>query len=185
MAEEHVDALGTQVVLQRQVELLRLFGAEVADGAVDELQACANGAAADDADLIGVGHALHMGVRAEFQVDLVRIVNEGLGKVRADEVREIAADLVVQRELAVRECACAGEAGRDVAGLAVHALLRLALRAGALFHALALFDHQNLLVCAAAEQLDGRKDAGRTGTNNDQIILFHRNSFVLRYCWFI
>ena len=66
MAEEHVDALGTQVVLQRKVELLRLFGAEVADGAVDELQACANGAAADDADLIGVGHALHMGVRAEF-----------------------------------------------------------------------------------------------------------------------
>ena len=37
-----------------------------------------------------------MGVRAEFQVDLVRIVNEGLGKVRADEVWEIAADLVVQ-----------------------------------------------------------------------------------------
>ena len=96
VAEEHVDALGTQVVLQRKVELLRLFGAEVADGAVDELQACANGAAADDADLIGVGHALHMGVRAEFQIDLVRIVNEGLGKVRADEVREIAADLVVQ-----------------------------------------------------------------------------------------
>ena len=28
-------------LLERQVELLRLFGAEVADGAVDELQACA------------------------------------------------------------------------------------------------------------------------------------------------
>ena len=184
MAEEHVDALGTQVVLQRQVELLRLFGAEVADGAVDELQACANGAAADDADLIGGGHALHMGVRAEFQVDLVRIVNEGLGKVRADEVREIAADLVVQRELAVGERACAGEAGRDVAGLAVHAFLRLALRAGALFHALAFFHERDVALVALADQLQGGEYAGGAGAD-DQNILFHRNSFVLRYCWFI
>lgn len=38
------------------------------------------GAAADDADLIGVGHALHMGICAEFEVDLVRIVNEDWAK---------------------------------------------------------------------------------------------------------
>ena len=64
---------------------------------------------------LGVADALDVAVRAEFEVDAVGVVDQILRVLRADERREIAADLVREGELAIRKRARAGKAGGDVA----------------------------------------------------------------------
>ena len=78
-----------------------------------------------------------MAVRAEFEVDAVGVVDQILRVLRADERREIAADLVREGELAIRKRARAGKAGGDVAiRAAVDAVLGDGFRAAALFNRL-------------------------------------------------
>jgi len=72
------------------------FRAHVAYGAVHQLQAGLNCPAANYLGLFRVAHALDMGVRAEFKVNLIHIINGVLCHALTDKARQIAADLVAQ-----------------------------------------------------------------------------------------
>ena len=123
-----------------------LLRAHVADGAVHQLEARLDGPLADFLPVLRVFQALDVGVRAEIQVDFVRVVDGLLGQVRANESGQVPAHLVAQGQLSVREGPRAGEAGGDVAvGLAVHALVGLSLGTAAVLHGPALFHYQNFL----------------------------------------
>ena len=80
-----------------------LFGAQMADGAVHQLEARLDGVFADFPDLLAGVDALHMGVGAEIQIDFVGVVNQLLGKVFPDEGGQVAPHLIGQAQLAVRE----------------------------------------------------------------------------------
>ena len=144
----------------------------MADGAVHQLQAGLNGPLADLLDLLAVAHALHMGVCAELQIDLVGVIDQLLRVKLADQAGQVAAHLMGEAQLAVRKGAGAGKTGGDVAvGLAVHAVAHLGLGAVALLHGLALFKDGDLLLAALAQQLQRGEDAGRAGTDDDQVVL--------------
>ena len=150
------------------------FRAEMADRAAHEPQSRADGARADGLDLLGLDLALDVLVRAEFEIDTVRIFDGLLRRVRADERGQIAADLVAERKLAVGEGARAGKAGRDGAvGLAVEAAFCFRLGAVAVFHGLALFDDGDLFAAAETKHFHRGEDAGRAGADNDDVC-FHR-----------
>jgi len=115
-----------------------------------------------------------MRVSAKFQIDLVSVVDQLLGKILTDQLRQLAANLIGEGQLAVRERTGTGKAGGDGAGgAAVDAVAHFGFGAVALFHGLALFHQQHLLFAAVAQQLHSGKNASRAGTDNDQIILFH------------
>ena len=170
IAKVHLHAVLLQVLLDGVVDALGLLGAHVADGAVHQLQSRLDGTAADLLALLLVAQALDVGVRAELQVDLVGIVDGLLGKLRGDEGGQVAAHLVAQGKLAVGESAGAGETGGDVAvGLAVHAAAGLGLGTAAVLHRLALLHHDDLLMAALADHLQGGEDAGGAGSDDDNV----------------
>jgi len=111
---------------------------------------------------------------------LVGVTDRLLRKRLPDKLRQIAADVTAQGELSVGKRARAGKAGGDMAvGLAVHTDAGLAFWAAAVFDGLAFFHDGDVLFAAAADQFDGRKDAGRPGTDNDDV-RFHLFSSPLR-----
>ena len=168
--EEHLDAVLHQPVLDGEVDVVRLLGAQVADGAVHKLQAGLDGAGAYLAHLLVVADALNVLVRAELEVDLVGVVYGLLGQALAYERGQVAADVAAQAELAVGERAGAGKAGGYVAdGLAVHAHAGLGLGAAAASELAALFDHDYLLLGAAAEHLQRRENTSGARADNDDI----------------
>ena len=100
----------------------------MADGAVHQLQAGMDGVLADLLDLLAGVDALHMGVCAELQIDLVGVVDELLSELLADEAGQVAADLIGQAQFTVREGTGTGETGGDGAGgAAVDAVAKLCL----------------------------------------------------------
>ena len=104
-AKTHVDARAAQVLLDGKVELLGLFGAQMADGAVDHLEAGLDGTPANIADLRVVPGALNMRIGAEREVQLVDRIDGVLRLLRADELGQVAAYLVGEGELAIGKCA--------------------------------------------------------------------------------
>ena len=144
----------------------------MADGAVNELQTRLNGALADVLDVGTLVDALDLRVGAKLEVNFIGVVNKLLREILADQVGQLAADLIGQGQLAVRECARAGKAGGDGTGrLAVYADAGFILGAVALFHRLALFDEQNFVGGAAlAQQLQRGENAGRAGAYDDKVI---------------
>ena len=177
--EAHLDAVLKQILLDGVVELLRLLGAEVADGAVDELQARHDGAAADVFDLFIVADAFHFVVCAEGEIDLIGIVDELLRVLLADEIGKVAAHFVVQGELAVRKGARARKARRDVAGLAGSAVARPGLGALAVFDGGTLLNDEDGAFVALVPEFERREDA-RGACAHDDGIVFHTVSSALR-----
>ena len=172
--EAHLHAVVRQIVLDGQIQLLCLLGTQMADGAVHQFQTRMDGVFADLLDVLTGVDALHMGVCAELQIDLIGVVDEFLRKLLPDEGGQVAAHLVGKAQLAVRERTRTGKAGGDgTGGAAVDTVAHLCLGAVAFFHRLALFHQQHLLFAAVAQQLHSGKDAGRARTHNDQIVLFH------------
>ena len=100
-AEAKLHAVFGEVIFDRRIDLLCLFGAEVADRAIDELQAGLDRALADLLCGLLFAHALHVRVRAEFEVDRVGVIDQLLREIVADELRQVAADLGGEGELAV------------------------------------------------------------------------------------
>ena len=169
-SENQLHAVFTQVIFQREIERLCLFRAEMANRAIDQLQACANGAAANLAHLFRITDALDMAIRAELKVDTVGIVDEILRVLLTDERREIAADLMGERELTIRKRARAGKAGRDMTiRAAVDAVIGDRLRAAAFFDGLTLFDDDDMLMAALTEHFNCGKDACRARADDDDI----------------
>ena len=74
--------------------MLRLLGAEVADGTVDESETSLYRALAYLFDERVVRDALDVLVRAELEIDGVGVVYEILRSLPADKLRELAADLI-------------------------------------------------------------------------------------------
>jgi hypothetical protein len=172
--EQHLHAVVGQIVLDGQIQLLRLLCAQMADRAVHQLQAGMDGVLSDLLDLLAGVDALHMGICAELKIDLVGVVDQLLCKLLSDQGGQVAAHLIGEAQLAIREGTCTGKAGGDGAGgAAVDAVAHFGFGAVALFHGLALFHQQHLLFAAVAQQLHSGKNASRAGTDNDQIILFH------------
>ena len=159
-AEKDLHAALHEIVLYAQIDVVGLFGAHVADGAIHQLQPGRNGPAADGLGLFRIADALDMHVRAKFQIDIVHIVDGLLRLPLADERGQVAANLVAEGELAVRKSAGAGKTGGNVAvRLAVHALARDGLGAAAVLHRFAFFHQHDLLFAAFADHLKRRKDA--------------------------
>lgn len=99
--EQQVHAVIFQFFFDGKINFLRLFRAEVADGAVDEFQPRRDGALANLGDLVLFLHAFHVRIGAEFQIDPIGIVDERLRLRRAHEVGKIAAHFATQREFSV------------------------------------------------------------------------------------
>ena len=172
-AEANLDPVGQEVLLDVPVEPVGLFGAQVADRAVHELEAGADGAQTDVPDLLSFLRPFHVLVRPEVQINPVRIADHFLGVVAADQLRQHAAHVGAQGQLAVRKSAGPGKAGGNVAiGLAVHAAACFGLGTGALFDGSALFDHDDLLAAALAEHLQGGKNPRRPCADDDDVC-FH------------
>ena len=170
IAEIHLHAVFLEIPLNGQIDGLGLFRTHVADGAVHQLQARLDSTLADFLPFLLVLQTLDVGVRTEFQIDFVRVVDGLLGHVLANQRGQVAAHLIAERQLAVGESPGAGEAGGDVAvGLAVDALAGLVLGAVALFHRLALLHHDDLLLAALFDHLQGGEDAGGAGADDDDV----------------
>ena len=169
-AEANLHAVIQKILLNRVINLLRLLCAEVTDGAVDKLQAGLDGTLANFFDGFLFAHALHARVRAELQIDGIRVFNKRLYGVFADQLRQVAANLRAEGQLAVRKRARAGKACCNMAvRLAVHAAAGLGLGTFARFNGTAFFQQQNFLLAAAAQKLHRGKNAGRTGADDDDI----------------
>ena len=169
-AEAHLHPGVHKVVLNGQVELLGLLRPKVADGAVHQLEAGLDGAQANLPHLVLVAATLHVLVRAKLQVQFVHGVYGLLGVLGAYELGEVAAHLVGERELAVREGARAREARCYVAGVAAQAAARADLGAVAALYGQALLQHDYVGLGARLKQLEGAEDAGRAGADYDDVI---------------
>ena len=181
VAEEHIDAVFYEILLDGVVDILRLLRAEVAYRAVDKAKTRFYGALSYLLDLLLAADALNMGVRAELEVDAVGIFYCLLSGFVAYELGELTADLGAQRQLAVRERTCAGEARGDMAiGFAVDALVCFRFGAAALFDRLTLFNHHNFLVCALADKLNGREYSGRARADDNYVVFHLYTSFFIR-----
>ena len=142
----------------------------MADRAVHKAQISLDGVFADLLDLLAVADALNVRVCAEFEIDLVGIIDQLLRKCRADQIRQVAADLIGKTQFAVRERARAGKAGRDGAGgLAVDAFAGLRLRAMPLFHRFAFFNQQNLCFALIPQHFKRGEDTRRSRADDNQI----------------
>ena len=129
-----------QIRFNTLVDLLCLFRTEMADGTVHKFQSSLDRSLADLLHFVTVAGALYMGIRSEFQINLISLVNGFLGLSVTDEGWEVPTDLTAQGELSVRKSTCAGKAGGDVAiWLTVDALLCFLLGTAALLDGLSLF----------------------------------------------
>ena len=181
VAEEHVNAVFDEILLDGIVYVLRLLGAEVAYRAVNEAKTRFYRALSYLLDFLFASDALNMSVRAELEIDAVGIFNSLLRHIVADELGELTAYLGAQGQFAVRECARAGEPGRYVAiGLAVDALVCFRFGAAALFNRLTLFNHHNFLVRALADKLNGREYSGRARADDNYVVFHWYTSFFIR-----
>ena len=169
MLEDELHARLLQAALDAEVDGLCAFGAQMADGAVHELEARLDGTAANGRDLIGVADALHVLVRAEVKVDLVAARDGGLHEVRAYELGQVAAHVAGERELPVGERASTREPRGDAAGLAVHAHARLRLGAAAALDGKAAVHEHDMARVAPAEQAERCEDARGTRTYDEHV----------------
>ena len=124
-----VDARIDQITLDAGVNFLSAFGAQMADGTIDQLQARFNRPAADLGHRVFIAHPLDMGVGPELQIEAVDAVDRTLHQVGPYQVGQVAAHLMRKRQLAVGKGARPRKARRDAAGVAVHAAARFGLGA--------------------------------------------------------
>ena len=173
-AENKVYAVLSKVIFYREIEFLSLFRAEVANRTIDEFESRLDRFLADFLDLVLISESFDMLVRAKFKINLVRIVDEFLRKILADELRKFAADFMAQREFAVGKRTRAGKTGRDMAvRLAVSAFAAERFRAHTALYRLSLFDNAHFFVATVAQKFDRRKDSGRSCTDYTNIVFFH------------
>ena len=161
-----------QVFLDGPIQGLSLLGAQMPDRAIHQFEARADGAPADLAHLFGVANAFHMAVRAEFQVNLVGVIDQLLSFVFPDERGKIPAHLMGKGKLPVGKRAGAGKARRDMAvRTAIHAPVGDNLRAAPLFNRLALFHDGHALAAAFADHFKRGENARGSCSDDDDIFV--------------
>ena len=170
--EEDLHAVFQQMPLDGVVQLLGLLGAQMADGAVHQLQPRPDGPLADGLDLLGVAQALHVAVRAELQINFVCVIDGLLGLLRADEAGQVPAHLVAEGQLSVGKSAGAGKTGGDMAiGPAAYTLAGLILGTPALLHRPALLHNENFLPAALFQHFQGGKNARRARADDHNVFV--------------
>jgi len=156
ITEQNLHAVFDEPRLNRTVKRLRLFSAEMEDRTLDKLKSCIDGAAADLLNLFGVTDALDVRICTEIEINFIGIFDHFLCEIVADQIRQNAADLSREGQLAVRKCTGTGESGCNMAvRLAVNALTRDRFRTASLLNRLTLFDDDDFTAVRffCAEQL--------------------------------
>lgn len=142
----------------------------MANGTIHQFEPRLNGALADLLHLFADVQSFDMFVGAEFEIDLIRIVDGILRQRFADQLRKISPDLAAQRQFSVRERARPRKARRDMAiGLAIHTFLRLDFRTMTIFHRLPLLDDDDFFLAVLPQHLDRREDTRRPRAYDDYI----------------
>ena len=90
VVEQDLHAVFQEVFFDGEIDALRLFRAHVADGAVHEFEPRLNGAQADLLDFVARIQPFDVFVRAEFEIDLIGIVDGLLRERFADELGQIS-----------------------------------------------------------------------------------------------
>ena len=171
-AKQHLDPFFGKILFNCKVELLGLFGTEMTNRTIDQLQPCLNRVFTDHLNLIRVADPFHMAVCPKLQIDIVGIMNRLLHQVGTHQLRQISPNLIGQGEFSIRKGTRTGKtSGNMTVGLAVDAMPGNRFRTTPLFDWLSLFHNQNLLAAAAAHHFQCREDTRRTGTNNQHICL--------------
>ena len=106
-AEHYLNAVFLKVFFNCKIKLLCLFGAEVAYRAVNKAKSCLNGFQSDVFYLFGVSDSLDLIIGAELKIYLICVVYHLGGIFVAYKLGEHSADIGRERQLSVRECACA------------------------------------------------------------------------------
>ena len=99
--EGYINAIFKKVLLDGVVYLLCLLCSEVANGTVDKLQTRLDGVSAYLLLLLLVAETLNVGISTKLEVDAVGVLYKIAGEVDPDEARQVAANLLGKRELAV------------------------------------------------------------------------------------
>ena len=132
------------MILNIKVKRLGFFSTQMADGTVNKFKTRLDSVLPYFLDFVIVADTFYVFVRAEFKINLIRVINKFLGEILSDEGGQVAADLVTQREFTVRECACAGKSRCNVAiGFAVYALFCFCFGTTAFFNGLTFFNNKN------------------------------------------
>ena len=138
----------------------------------DEAQVGRSGPALDTADFFRIFITVHLAVGpaepAVHRIDIADFFRQfRLGHI----IIEIAAKLCRQSQFTITERAGTAPAADDVAHFILGQSLRIAARGNPFADILPLFHHKDLVpfIC----QLQSRKNPGRTGTDNNDIIIFY------------
>ena len=99
--KQNLHAGGNQIFFYGKVEFMRLFRSDVANRAVHQFQPCLYRSFAYFLNRLSVADSFNMRVRAEFQIDLIRIIDRFLRKILADQFRQAAAHFIRKRKFSV------------------------------------------------------------------------------------
>ena len=169
MLVEQVHARVKEMLLDAPVDLLRMLGAQMAYGAVDELEVGADGTTTNLGHRLGILDALDVRVRAKVQIDLIATLDGRRCERHPDEVRQIAAHVGRERELAVRESASTRETRGNAAGLAANAVTDLLLGAEAALNGQSALYDGDLPLVALPEKAERAEDARRSRADDEHV----------------
>ena len=157
------------MVFDATVNLLRLFGSKVANGTIDELQTRLNRAATNVFDLTRIVDALDMFVGTKRQVRVVDPFDSRLRHVFPNKLRQVAADLVRERQLSIGKRARARKARRNATWLASDAMAHFRLRTIAPLDGKALLHKRNGRGRCIFQKRQRRENTRGTGTHDNDI----------------
>ena len=174
----HKGGLGfaDQVVVHSAQHRPSVFRAQVPHGARHQADVIAAGFVSDLVHA-GVVEAVYGLAGAEAQVLLVRLADIVHGAIMADIVVDVAAHLVAQRQLAVRERARAGPAVDDGAGVAMQALPVFARRAGAVSNGTACVHDEHPALRTLLRHAQRGENTGRPRADNDKIVVLRLHAY--------
>ena len=174
--EHDFDAVFQKVTFDGKINVLRLFGTHMADGAVHQLQAGLNRTLSDFFHFFRYVQTFDVFVRAEFKVNFIGVIDGFPRQFFADQKRQIAAHFRRKRKLAVRKRARTRKTRGDMAErLAVHALARYVFRASSVFHGFALFYDKDAFFAAFAQHFQRGENTRRSRSDNNDVF-FHNCS---------
>ena len=161
-----------KVALDRKIDLLRFFRSHMADRAIHQFEPRLNRTLSDFFHFFGYVDSFNVFVRAEFEVNFIRIVDRFLRQFFADEKRQIAAHFGGKRQFPVGKRARARKTRGDMAErLAVHAFSRHVFGASAIFHRFPFFHDKYALFTAAAQHFECGKNTRRPRADNYYVFL--------------